>query len=40
MSLAEVLTLEAVKELADVRTFERGRAYFHDGADGGLDGLE
>src|SRR5512132_3639486 len=36
-SLAEVLTLRMVRELADARTFARGEAYFHGGAVGLLD---
>jgi uncharacterized Zn finger protein len=32
MSLLDVLTLHAVRKLADARTFGRGEAYFHDGA--------
>jgi uncharacterized Zn finger protein len=39
-SLADVLTLRAVRELADSRTFARGEAYFHDGKVGLLDADE
>lgn len=35
--LADILTLRAIQELADARTFARGMAYFHDGAVGLLD---
>jgi uncharacterized Zn finger protein len=38
--LTDVLTLRAIQELADVRTFTRGMAYFHDGAVGLLDADE
>ncbi|MDQ2963252.1 MAG: SWIM zinc finger family protein [Pseudomonadota bacterium] len=40
MSLIDVLTLQAIQKLADERTFERGKAYFHDGAVGLLDADE
>ncbi len=33
-SLTEVLTLHLVRELADARTFARGKTYFHNGAVG------
>lgn len=39
-NLTDVLTLHAVQELADTRTFARGKAYFHDGAVGLLDADE
>src|SRR5581483_2821409 len=39
-SLAGVLTLSAVRELADARTFARGEVYFHDGVVGLLDADE
>ncbi|SAK90645.1 hypothetical protein AWB82_06384 [Caballeronia glebae] len=35
--LSDMLTLEEVQSLADVKTFARGRAYFHDGAVSKLD---
>jgi len=35
--LTDVLTLRAIQELADTRTFARGNAYFHDGTVGLLD---
>ncbi|MFM0324837.1 SWIM zinc finger family protein [Caballeronia glebae] len=35
--LGEVLTLEEVQSLADVKTFARGKAYFHEGAVSRLD---
>jgi uncharacterized Zn finger protein len=38
--LTDVLTLRAIQELADARTFARGMAYFHAGAVGLLDGDE
>ncbi len=38
--LTDVLTLRAIQELADTRTFARGMAYFHAGAVGLLDGDE
>jgi uncharacterized Zn finger protein len=38
--LTDVLTLRAIQELADARTFTRGMAYFHDGAVGLLDADE
>ena len=40
MALADVLTLRNVQALADARTLERGKAYFHDGAVGLLDADE
>ena len=40
MALADVLTLQSVKALADARTLARGKAYFHDGAVGLLDAAE
>jgi uncharacterized Zn finger protein len=38
--LTDVLTLRAIQEVADARTFARGMAYFHDGAVGLLDADE
>jgi len=38
--LTDVLTLRAIQELADTRTFARGNAYFHDGTVGLLDADE
>jgi uncharacterized Zn finger protein len=38
--LTDVLTLRAIQELADARTFARGMAYFHGGAVGLLDNDE
>lgn len=38
--LTDVLTLHAIEELADARTFARGKAYFHDGTVGLLDADE
>jgi uncharacterized Zn finger protein len=38
--LTDILTLHAIQELADTRTFARGKAYFHDGAVGLLDADE
>jgi len=38
--LTDVLTLRAIQELADARTFARGMAYFHAGAVGLLDADE
>ena len=38
--LIDVLTLQAIQELADARTFARGMAYFHGGAVGLLDADE
>ena len=38
--LTDVLTLRAIQELADARTFARGLAYFHGGAVGLLDADE
>lgn len=38
--LIDVLTLQAIRELADARTFARGIAYFHGGAVGLLDADE
>ncbi|SAL00355.1 hypothetical protein AWB78_05937 [Caballeronia calidae] len=35
--LGNVLTLDEVQSLADVKTFARGKAYFHDGAVSRLD---
>ncbi|SPB18176.1 zinc finger SWIM domain-containing protein [Caballeronia novacaledonica] len=35
--LRDVLTLEEVQSLADVKTFARGKAYFHEGAVSRLD---
>ncbi|WP_061167583.1 SWIM zinc finger family protein [Caballeronia hypogeia] len=35
--LSDVLTLDEVQSLADIKTFARGRAYFHDGAVSRLD---
>lgn len=40
MALVDVLTLQTVEALADARTLERGKAYFHDGAVGLLDADE
>jgi hypothetical protein len=40
MSLSDALTFQAIQKLADPRTFERGKAYFHDGAVGRLDADE
>ena len=40
MALVDVLTLQNVQALADARTLERGKAYFHDGAVGLLDADE
>jgi hypothetical protein len=36
-NLGDVLTLDEVESLADVKTFARGKAYFHDGAVSRLD---
>jgi len=38
--LIDVLTLQAIQALADVRTFARGMAYFHGGAVGLLEADE
>jgi uncharacterized Zn finger protein len=40
MALADVLTVQNVQALADARTLERGKGYFHDGAVGLLDADE
>ena len=39
-NLVDVLTLRVIEELADTRTFARGKAYFHDGVVGLLDADE
>ena len=37
VSLADILALAKVRELADEKTFARGKAYFHDGTVSRLD---